>query len=103
MYYILFTYVKFKYFFQTRCDKCEFATALKRNLERHHVRVHSHIKPYSCPMQGCGYQVLCSTTDYYYPKHFEIYVRYSSGQFRRKLNCPDIPNQFSTIFISSRK
>ena len=40
-----------------RCDKCEFATALKRNLERHHIRVHSHIKPFSCPMQGCGYQV----------------------------------------------
>ena len=43
--------------FRFRCDKCEFATALKRNLERHHIRVHSHIKPFSCPMQGCGYQV----------------------------------------------
>ena len=43
--------------FLSRCDKCDFATALKRNLERHHIRVHSHIKPFSCPMQGCGYQV----------------------------------------------
>ena len=49
--------VFYNFFFFDRCDKCEFATALKRNLERHHIRVHSHIKPFSCPMQGCGYQV----------------------------------------------